>query len=107
MPPKKTQEEVSLIFEQKGYKLVGEYTGSACTMEFICSCGGRREASYSRITSKGFSGCKECVRKKRGILTREERRGGKDIGETLCLSRTRIQYEALHFRQEQQTRFFL
>ncbi|ADB04025.1 MutH/Vsr/archaeal HJR-like endonuclease [Marseillevirus marseillevirus] len=72
MPPKRTQEEVALIFEQKGHKLVGEYTGRTYAMEFMCSCGGRGKASYSRLTSKSFAGCEECVRKKRGILTHEE-----------------------------------
>nr|WRK65162.1 endonuclease [Marseillevirus futianmevirus] len=72
MPPKKTQDEVALIFEGKGCVLLSEYEGSDCTMEFTCFCGGAGRTTYSRLTSNNFSGCQECIRKKSGKMTHEE-----------------------------------
>nr|WNL49837.1 endonuclease [Marseillevirus sp.] len=72
MPPKRTQEEVALIFESKGCKLLSKYEGSYCEMTFQCSCGREGVATYSRLCSKTFAGCDECIRKKQGKINHEE-----------------------------------
>ncbi|BAU80161.1 MutH/Vsr/archaeal HJR-like endonuclease [Tokyovirus A1] len=72
MPPRKTQEEVALIFEKKGCKLLSKYGGSNCNMTFQCFCGEEGTTSYSRLTTKPFTGCQECIRKKSGKMTHEE-----------------------------------
>lgn len=72
MPAKKTQEEVSRLFERKGCELKEEYRDAKIPMLFVCFCGLEGTTTYNRIKSSSFSGCEECLRKKSGKLNQKE-----------------------------------
>ncbi|AHC54891.1 putative MutH/Vsr/archaeal HJR-like endonuclease [Tunisvirus fontaine2] len=72
MPPKKTQEEVSRLFESKRCKLLSTYKGPKIPLLFICFCGSEGTTTYQRVRSASFSGCQECLRKKSGKLNQKE-----------------------------------
>lgn len=72
MPAKKTQEEVSQLFESKGCKLKEKYQDARIPLLFVCFCGLEGTTTYNRIKSSSFSGCEECIRKKSGKLNQKE-----------------------------------
>lgn len=55
----KTHAEVTLIFEEKGFRLLSDtYTGNEQKLKYLCKCGRESYTSLSNIYS--ISGCREC-----------------------------------------------